>query len=573
MGSLTNVLERLVKDRTPIENIVLLSPRRLENSSLAGIERISRFPIVDISHGVTDGPVRAARFCTIHAFKGLESQVVIVVDIDEVEGEHPQSLLYVAMSRARSLLILMINVHVRKAVESRIRRAIGTGAQEMSDTLAAREFIVDFLRRELVGPSPGYPAVQISGQEILRAQDPAQNAIWCGILFPMRSHVPGQDETASDEEAPQEADSPHPDQIVEGSEPDRSADTQTNAGDNPPDTDREVTLANEYLPSAMGLSALLEVPERLRVDVSAGVYRNEELEWVPRTDRGGGKNYPNAWWRQSIDHSIQLSSGDLLGMGTITFERSVFDEDGLPVLSLHVVSRAHGDPAVSNRSRLVTFTLVNRRKSESRTPHNSDCFFQCGFSVRDARRRACFLSYPDQPRDDRDSEELSLQLLFLHRRTFAVGHGCAPEWSGVHDERATTIRTEVLPTCEVKPVLPTEVEGLDLRMIELMSDDRDTCTKLCTKLADEYEAWDYRKRRRDRNPSGPVAGTHGNVPPAHGELSRVFASHARRRHPSWTRRRICTRISYDERSNVHAVCSLYDFVGAFSEMEKGQEPT
>ena len=124
VGSLSNVLERLVKGRTPIENIVLLSPRRLENSSLAGIERISRFPIVDISQGVTDGPIRSARFSTIHAFKGLESQVVIVVDIDEVEGERPQSLLYVAMSRARSLLILMINVHVRNGVESRIRRAM-----------------------------------------------------------------------------------------------------------------------------------------------------------------------------------------------------------------------------------------------------------------------------------------------------------------------------------------------------------------------------------------------------------------------------------------------------------------
>ena len=359
----------------------------------------------------------------------------------------------------------------------------------MSDTFAAREFIVDFLRRELVGPSPGYPAVQITGQEILRAQDPPRMRYAAGVLFPMRSHVLRQDETAGDEEAPQDADSPHPDQIVEGSEPDRSADTQISAGDNPPDTDRDVTLANEYLPSAMGISALLEVPERLRVDVSAGVYRNEELEWAARTDRDGGKNYPKAWWRQPIDRSIELSSGDLLRIGTIAFERSVFDEDGLPALSLHVVSRAHGDPAVSNRSRLVTFTLVNRRRSDSRTPHNSDCFFQCGFSVRDAGGQACFLSYPDQPRDARDSEELTLQLLYLHRRTFAVGHGCAPEWSGTYDGRATTIRTEVLPTCEVKPVLPTEVEGLDLRMIELMSDDPDTCTKLCTRLADEYEAW------------------------------------------------------------------------------------
>lgn len=41
----------------------------------------------------------------------------------------------------------------------------------MSDTLEARDFIVDFLRKELVGPSPGHPAVQIDGEEILRPQD------------------------------------------------------------------------------------------------------------------------------------------------------------------------------------------------------------------------------------------------------------------------------------------------------------------------------------------------------------------------------------------------------------------
>ena len=47
--SLMNVVERLVKEKTPIEDIVILSPRRLENSGLAGIERISRFPLVNRS--------------------------------------------------------------------------------------------------------------------------------------------------------------------------------------------------------------------------------------------------------------------------------------------------------------------------------------------------------------------------------------------------------------------------------------------------------------------------------------------------------------------------------------------
>ena len=359
----------------------------------------------------------------------------------------------------------------------------------MSETLAARDFIVDFLRKELIGPSPGHPAVQIDGQEILRPQDPPRHRYGAGILFPMRSQVLRQAETAGDEEASQDAESPEQDKIVEGSEPGRPENTQISAGDNPPDTDREVTLANEFLPSAMGLSALLEVPELLRVDVSAGIYQNEELQWVMRADQNSRRSYPKGWWRQPVDRSIELSSDELLGTGTVMLEKPVFEENGQVVLAVHVVSRPHNYSGGSHRSRLVTFTLINRRKSENRTPNNSDCFFQCGFSVQAGHGHACFLSYPDRHCDTGDSEELSLQLLYLHRRTFAVGHGCAPEWTETADGRAKLIRTEVLPTFEVKPVLPTQIEGLDLRMVDLMADDPSASIALCTRLVEEYEVW------------------------------------------------------------------------------------
>lgn len=54
----------------------------------------------------------------------------------------------------------------------------------MNEALRAREFIVDFLRKEIVGPSPGYPAVQTNREEILRAQDPPRQRYGAGILFP-----------------------------------------------------------------------------------------------------------------------------------------------------------------------------------------------------------------------------------------------------------------------------------------------------------------------------------------------------------------------------------------------------
>lgn len=122
-GLLRSVIERLVKERVCIDDVVILSPRHLQNSSLTGVKRISRFTLVDISRSsakVQD----SIKYSTIHSFKGLETSVVIIVDIDEVDTDEAQSLLYVAMSRARSLLILLINEHARNSFERRIKESI-----------------------------------------------------------------------------------------------------------------------------------------------------------------------------------------------------------------------------------------------------------------------------------------------------------------------------------------------------------------------------------------------------------------------------------------------------------------
>ena len=360
----------------------------------------------------------------------------------------------------------------------------------MSKTIDARDFVVDFLRKELVGPSPGYPAIQLDGQEILRAQDPPRQRYGAGILFPMRSHTLRQEETGVDEEASEDAGSPEPDPIVEGpSGRDSLEETEVSAVENPPETDREVTLANEFLPSAMGLSALLDVSTHLRVEVQAGIYLHQEFQWDTRTRRDGTKPIGKGWWRRPVDRTIELSPGELLGPETVTLKRPVFEEEGKVVLELHVVSRRHGQSANSSRSRLITFTLINRRQSGDRAPDNSDCFFQCAFSVAAVDGQACFWSYPEQPYDRNSPDERSLQLLHLHRRVFAVGHGCAADWQDSNGERAILIRTEVLPTYEIKPVLPTQISGLELRMKDLAYEDHQISIDLSTKLCDEYETW------------------------------------------------------------------------------------
>ncbi len=364
----------------------------------------------------------------------------------------------------------------------------------MSETLNARDFIVDFLRRELIGPSPGHPAVQIDGEEILRPQDPPRQRYGAGILFPMRASVLSQDGTAEDEDVTGEAESPEPDEIVESLDYEPGA-VEVSPGETPPDTERDVTLANEFLPSAMGLTALVEVPDCIRVDVSAGIYEHEELAWQTRRDKDGREFYPKAWWRQPLTRSVDLFAAELVGDGTVVVEKTVLEENGRPCLSLHVVSRPHTESKQPRNGRLITFTLVNRRLREGKVPDNSDCFFQCGFAVQGADGEAPFLAYPERSRDPDDPEEMSLQLLYLHKQTFAIGHGCAPEWADPKDGRSTLIRTEVLPTYDLKPVLPTQVEGLELRMQDLASHETEEAFALCARLADQYEDWIAERER------------------------------------------------------------------------------
>ena len=120
---LSEVVRGLTKDGIAVSDLVILSPRRLANSALADVQSVSGFAIGDMSTGGNSTQNRI-NFCTIQSFKGLESRVVILVDVDDIDGDEPQSLLYVGMSRARNLLILMLNESARSSLNRRIRDAL-----------------------------------------------------------------------------------------------------------------------------------------------------------------------------------------------------------------------------------------------------------------------------------------------------------------------------------------------------------------------------------------------------------------------------------------------------------------
>lgn len=109
---------KLLKQITSLRNIfsgneiVVLSPRE---NAVSCAEQLS---IVDknahLSPFNLNSPKTVTGYTTIQAFKGMEAPVVILTDIEELEGYYAQALLYIGMSRARINLVLIMHEKCRK---------------------------------------------------------------------------------------------------------------------------------------------------------------------------------------------------------------------------------------------------------------------------------------------------------------------------------------------------------------------------------------------------------------------------------------------------------------------------
>lgn len=127
------VTELLKGDVKP-EDIIILSSRRRENSLLAGIARIAGLPLADLA--TVDGSKPQLHYATIQAFKGLERNVVLAVDVDRIGLEEVSMLHYAGLSRARGLLRAFISDSERVAYDA---QAVAFGRRIAGDNPARSE--------------------------------------------------------------------------------------------------------------------------------------------------------------------------------------------------------------------------------------------------------------------------------------------------------------------------------------------------------------------------------------------------------------------------------------------------
>jgi hypothetical protein len=88
--------------------VAVLSPRRQASSSLAGVKSLGGYPIVEALSDWKDG--KGILFSTIRAFKGLEADALVVIDVSGYSPAMTQADFYVACSRAKHLLTVLTTV-------------------------------------------------------------------------------------------------------------------------------------------------------------------------------------------------------------------------------------------------------------------------------------------------------------------------------------------------------------------------------------------------------------------------------------------------------------------------------
>lgn len=119
---LSQQLQKLSSNKIPLNELVILSPRKFENSCS---DSVKGFLIREIKTNNEISPSQNFYgFATVQSYKGMESNYILITDIEDLSSEIAKSRLYVGMSRARYGLILFISESMRNEYKEILKRKL-----------------------------------------------------------------------------------------------------------------------------------------------------------------------------------------------------------------------------------------------------------------------------------------------------------------------------------------------------------------------------------------------------------------------------------------------------------------
>ncbi len=360
----------------------------------------------------------------------------------------------------------------------------------LKDNLSNRKWLASKLRAEIIGPDPAgakldinlntipqrftweefrAPKKQSNGEEILWQDSPAKR-YGAGILYPIgvveeveQVRVEVDTDTNSKNEGPDLGN--NIDQVNDKYESNEK--NRTGGVDESLD-DYDVTLANSFKPSALGLSFLADFSIELSgftVEiVSVGRVSNDEFEEIPAATYKKVKVFVGDSANSQPNNTLWLRSPllDLTGKyPRVEFSKEELLSTKLPIrkrvtinnaeLEIIVVVRG-GYSRITSDQKLITVTLLNRKNADEGKVDEM-CIFQSGIKVKGKSDIEWIAAYPEtevnlKHATDPLSDDNRNRLLYREQQTFAIGHGCAVDWKGQTPEKVSEIWSDVLPSYE-----------------------------------------------------------------------------------------------------------------------------
>ena len=359
-----------------------------------------------------------------------------------------------------------------------------------------RDQIVENIIKEVCGPDP-HPAYihPETGEEILleKVHGSPKLRYGAGMLYPQATNITELDEASVDFDDSSDIDGGRGnDDLTHGSSGSLAEDG---------DSDNSIGLANEFLPSAMGLTCKLRLVEgEILVSVKSAWYersetgiaekRVDDAHYVDKTNRSGDVILRRNWTRRPIiieDVVLDISS---IGLSQGLVHESVLAtipwEEDRNWLVLKVFNRSRSENLEKGEC-ILTFTIVNQIIATSnQTDTDRYILYQNELSLSDNSENI-ILPYDERVSVNDTEEEEELKLLYREKKSYAIGHGCSVRWDESSDS-INRLSTSVIPVYELPQVSPTQHVTLSMFELSDLGNWANAKSSL-NHLIYEYESW------------------------------------------------------------------------------------
>lgn len=326
-----------------------------------------------------------------------------------------------------------------------------------------RDQLIEYIEKEFIGPDPiDWPGMtQSDGEEILTT-DPPRTRYIAGILYPRETTDVDADTQEGESEPVEESEDKDPG-AAPVKKPGDPAEFLENA-------EELINRSNAYRQSAVSITVAIKNDDKVRVEVSAGTY--VALTAIdPKTERKV-TSYPRtalSWENDgkplvlpTPENALQKESVRDTGLQfDITYRYNVGD------------------------STIYTFTLENTKKKKGESVRDEECFFQVKFKLFSEKG---FSPLSEGQRITEDEDYRSNQLLYRNVHNYAIGHGCAADWE--ESDTVGWISTAIFPKYDIKPIVPSTIEGVSLEMLKMSpyGSFSDTIKELRL-MCEKYRQW------------------------------------------------------------------------------------